>query len=345
MAKQQFRAKNHYVPEGYLRRWAGSDGRLSVYRVLVSHPNVEVWATKSPGAVARHQHLYTRAAAGSDSDEIERWLDREFESPAQAAISKAVSGAKLSIGDYRCLARFVAVQDVRTPARLMEILARGREHVEDTLNDSVERSVRELEANLAAGKPIDLKSPAVGQHFPARVKVERGHDPSTSLIRVEAIVGRSYWLFAIQNLLTKTVTHLEKHRWTVLRAPRGVRWLTSDDPVVKLNWYEPGKYDFKGGWGSTNTEILLPLDPGHLLYTKVGARPPPRGTGLTVEEAQVMQQCIIEHAHRHVFATEPDSIVEQIRPRTVDAALYGQEAEQWKRWHDEQSAAERGLEL
>ena len=55
----QFRRKNHYVSEGYLKRWAGSDGRVQAYRVLVSHENVRLWRPSSPGGLAYQRHLYT----------------------------------------------------------------------------------------------------------------------------------------------------------------------------------------------------------------------------------------------------------------------------------------------
>jgi hypothetical protein len=41
---------------------------------------------------------------------------------------------------------------------------------------------------------------------------------------------------------------------------------------IPLNYYARGRYDFKGGWGNKGTEILLPLSPHHLLYTRVGHR-------------------------------------------------------------------------
>lgn len=343
MADSQFRKDNHYVPGSYLRRWAGADGRLSAYRLLVSHPGVRAWDRKSPSGVAKLQHLYTRVLAGSETDEIERWLDAGFESPAQGVIDRVVCGARLSVEDYEVLARFVAAQDVRTPARLIEVLKRGEAHVSEILQDTVERSVREIEAIYRAGGSIKGTSAVVDHGLPARVRIEHGQDDSTSRIGIEMVVGRQYWLFSIRRLLTATLKHLQSHRWTVLRSPRGMQWLTSDDPVIKLNWHDSENHDFQGGWGSPGTEIMLPLDPMHLLYTRIGSRPPTRGTVLNAEEAQRIQRLIIQHAHRHLFAVAPDTKVERIRPRTVDAELFRQEAEQWRRWHDEQSAAERDL--
>jgi hypothetical protein len=49
------------------------------------------------------------------------------------------------------------------------------------------------------------------------------------------------------------------------------------------------------------------------------------------------------HAHilyRMVFAAEPDSEVEGLRPRDINPDLLCQEAEVWRNWHPEQTAAE-----
>jgi Protein of unknown function (DUF4238) len=80
---EDFHRDNHYVPQGYLKQWASPQKRLWVYRILVSHPRVPVWKETSVRGVAYHQHLYTRLAAGRETDDFERWLDREFETPAE----------------------------------------------------------------------------------------------------------------------------------------------------------------------------------------------------------------------------------------------------------------------
>ena len=131
-----------------------------------------------------------------------------------------------------------------------------------------------------------------------------------------------------------------QQRWTILKPHEGLAWFTSDDPVIRLNYYEPGKYDFKGGWGNPKTEILLPLDPQHLLYAMVGERPPQRGTTISIAQTQAIRRFIAEHAHRVIIASAQDGEVPVLRPRIVDAALVRNEKEQWRQWHDRQSAAE-----
>lgn len=125
--------------------------------------------------------------------------------------------------------------------------------------------------------------------------------------------------------------------------PDELTWFTTDDPVVRLNYYGDGRYDFKGGWGNPGTEIFLPLDPRHLLYTKVGERPPRRGWVVPRAEAEMIRRFIAEHAHRFIFAASPDAEVPKLRPRIVDLALLRDEDEQWRRWQGDQTNAEREL--
>src|ERR1019366_2386905 len=133
----EFHRDNHYVPCVYLRRFAGTDGRIVTYRTLVPHVEVPIWRDRSIKAVAYHSHLYTRIVAETETDEIERWLDREFEAPAEEALRKATSDAQLEPQDWRCLVRFLAAQDVRTPARFIETLPRWNADIPRLLDTTV----------------------------------------------------------------------------------------------------------------------------------------------------------------------------------------------------------------
>ena len=62
--------------------------------------------------------------AGRESDDIEKWLNREFETPAEEALRKVTSDRRLTPDDWKRLIRFLAAQDVRTPAHLIEDLQR-----------------------------------------------------------------------------------------------------------------------------------------------------------------------------------------------------------------------------
>jgi hypothetical protein len=113
---EQFHADNHFVPSVYLRHFGNNRSKVSVYRTLVPHARVHLWDDRSSQAIAYIRHLYTRVAAGRETDEVETWLDREFEHPVAEALDRAVSDLKLTPDHWRRLIRFTAAQMVRTPA-------------------------------------------------------------------------------------------------------------------------------------------------------------------------------------------------------------------------------------
>jgi Protein of unknown function (DUF4238) len=342
-AAEEFHRDNHYVPQTYLKHWDGTDGRVWAYRVLVSHHNVPLWKRASIKGLRYHTHLYTRVVASDLTDEVERWLESDFETPAGEVIQKVVDDARLTSQDWSHLIRFLAAQDVRTPARLMEMLQRWNQTLPKLMDDTLKDAVKKIEASKREGKPLDRGSPIDAGYFPLRVTTELVPGEEQGILRAETVVGRGLFLFNLKHLLTKTVNALLAHKWTILRAPKGIEWLTSDDPVVRLNYHNSTKYDFRGGWGSDGTEIFLPLSPHHLLYTRIGIRPPQRGTVISAELASRFQRFTIEHAHRFIYSSTAEKSVSELRPRIVDPVAFVADVEQWKRWHEEQTAAERNL--
>jgi len=83
-------AENHYVPCLYLKHFASPEGTLYRYRILVSRPNVPTWKRVHVSGVGYQTHLYTRVVLGAETDDIERWLERDFDTPAAAPIRKAI---------------------------------------------------------------------------------------------------------------------------------------------------------------------------------------------------------------------------------------------------------------
>jgi hypothetical protein len=342
--EEPFHRDNHYVPRVYLKRFAAYPEHVWTYRTLVSHPKVPIWKPSSIRGVAYHSHLYTRISAGRETDEVEKWLDREFEAPAEEALRKVTSDAHLAPDDWRCLVRFLAAQDVRTPARLMESLQRMHKTLPPLLETTMQDAVSELESAKASGLSVEPHSKLpYSEYVPFHVTADIQPGADFGMLKSEIVVGRGLWLFLIIHQLTETASVLHRHRWTILTPPRGLKWFTSDDPVIRLNGYADSTYDFKGGWDNPGTEILLPLSPRHLLYTQVGQKPPRRGSPLPRAKAELVRRFCAEHAHRMIFAESVDADVPKLRPRAVNADLLREESAQWRNWHKDQTTAELNL--
>jgi hypothetical protein len=231
----------------------------------------------------------------------------------------------------------------RTPARLNETMKRWEHSLQSAVDEILEDSVNEFLLARQNRMPIDISPHPHSDYFPIKITKDFLPGAESGTLKVETVAGRGLWLFSLRQFLTNTLAVLHRHKWTILTCPAGMEWLTSDDPVVKLNFNTWKNYDFKGGWNSSGTEIFMPLGPHHLLYTRVGHRPPPRGTVLSRDLAQHFQQFTVEHAHRFVFSSECDERLPTMRRRHVSAADFASETAQWNRWHDEQTTAEREL--
>jgi hypothetical protein len=315
-------------------------GRIQTYRLLVSHSHIPLWKLRHIGAIGYHSHLYTRMVQGAESDEIENWFNHEFETPAEEPIRKVVEDRALNASDWKALIRFVAAQDVRTPARLIQSMKRSVEESPQQLKQVLAHAKDAMRKAKETGQPLPKRSTPHGGYMPLRVTTEVDENKAGQL-KVELLIGRGSWHFEIKHLLDKTLNVLLTHSWGILKPPDDLLWFTSDDPVVKLNYFNEYKYDFGGGWGNPGSEIMLPLSPRHLLFTHIGAPASPSGTVLPHRKAKFIRRIIAEHAHRMIFASTEDSQVRKLRPRKVNPEQVRYESEQWANWHRGQSQAER----
>lgn len=338
--KKQLHIKNHFVPECYLKRWVNTENRVFVYRTLVNHSNVPIWKDYSVSAIAYQKHLYTQIISGCESDELESWLADEFESPANEALNKVTSEHKISSLDWEVLIKFLAAQDVRTPAKLYEHVKR----VQKELPEILQNIMNELKEKLIKGDLDDLdstedSSPMVP--FPLKVTTSIDEGAEEGLLKAETYVGRSTWLFSIRHVLNNTRKILQTHKWTIVKPASGYFWPTSDNPVLKLNHYGSGKYDLKGGWDVSKGNIFFPIDPEHAMFVQIGDKPIQKNIRLTENQTKEFIRFIVENSHRKIFSHVEDNNIPLIRNRIVDSEMLKKENNEMKVWHKLNSEMEK----
>jgi hypothetical protein len=315
------------------------------HRTLVSHPSVPEWEQKAISGLAYRRDLYTVFAGGQEVDEIERWLSTEFEQPGLEAIDKLTRAGRLSRQDWRCILRFVAVQDLRTPLAFMEFMRECNERIPEILESGLRESVARLKASATSGIGSVPDTMAEENEFSPliRVVVDRptAAGSKQATIGAEVTAERRLWIAYIRHALRRggPVERLCSHHWSVALAPGEAEWPLTDHPVVCLNWCGPDLYDFKGGWDSAGSEIMMPVSPKHLLYVQVGSKKPNRFE-FPNDRARLVQRLLVLRAHRWVFATGPLDWVEQVRPRVVDPGRFAAEESAWKEWPREQLESE-----
>lgn len=335
---KSFKKDNHYVPQAYLKQWA-TENKIPTYRLLVPHENCETWKSHSPSSIAKHQHLYTYYSGTADTDEIERWLDRDFENPATNSIAKVLMESRIEPKDWNNLFRFAVAQSVRTPYGLKQFLERQQEALPILMEETLKKSVSKFEEAAKTG--IKLKFDPVedfGNKPPIKVSRIRNAE-GVEGVQVTALNGRKMWIWHLRHVLNRTINQLPKYRWTILHAPLGFTWPTTDNPLVKIAFNTKGEYYLNGGWITPGVQIILPLSPKHLLYTRLGMRPPPKGTVLNWKEAVFFRKVIIDSALRYIFAIAPSEI-SVIRPRTISQEQCSYEIKMWSDWHNDQSKEE-----
>lgn len=339
----QLKHEHHFVPQLYLKNWGDSKNRIWSYQLLVPRVNFPKWRHLPIGGVAFQRDLYTVISNNQEDDSFERWIESEFETPVRESLLKVVSNQRLNNLDWKRLALFLAAQDVRTPTNYFESNERWSTELPKLLENTLNNAVQTLEEHFHEGKPIskDFENPQFfDQLFEVFIAPNTIPEKNMGEIRAEVVTGRKFWVESQRLLLTKTSQILLKHKWSIAEPAKGMSWFTSDHPVLRLNYYKDGKYDLKGGWGREGGNLIMSLSPKHLLFTQIGSDSPDRFT-FSVEKTYEIQKFLAERSFRWIFAHQKLPGVLKLRPRHVDLKEFNAEEEQWKKWHQIQSSAEK----
>lgn len=342
LASRNLVRDSHYVPTAMLRRWSDDDTHVYAYRILVSSSRVPLWSHRAIRGIAYRRDLYTIFKGGQELDELERWLGTEFEHPGLEAVERLLSGARLAPQDWKKMARLVAAQDVRTPLSFLESKRRWDREIPELLNETLEEAAMRLKAKRELEPPgpiIRRDDSEFSGLFQVSIELPKTAESDQAHIRAEVPVGRCLWVASIRHALKNLSKVLCGHRWSVAKPYGEEEWPLTDHPVLRLNYYKRGHYDFGGGWGNPGSEIMMPVSPKRLLYVKVGSKAPNR-FAFSQHETRLVQQLIAERAHRWVFGTRPLEWLGGMRPRIIDAERFKAEEAMWENWHRDQLQAE-----
>lgn len=338
LSTNQTTHNNHYIPQFYLKNWSQDGISIFVYSLLVSDSRIPYWSRKRIKSTAVWNDFYTRNEGQKEIDDFEKWFDREFESPVKKVFDNLLNGHNLDKDESKKLSRFVGAQYLRTPAHLNDLMARWRTVMPPIFEGVVQKASKKLKAN-----PQIISSPPQISELAKLLPIKVSVNKDIHQLKVASLVGKGMYLFALKHLLTKTVDVLDKHKWRVIHAANGVSFPTSDDPVICLNYNSEHEYNFKGGWGKKNGNIIMPISPNLLLITQIFSDMSSTQFDYSEYWSKFFRKIIIEHAHRYVYAIEPQKGMLAINPRRVDSALFEKEKSMMAGWHEEQMEAEDQL--
>ena len=295
---------SHYVPRRTIKRWSRDGKYVLAYRRLVSHEDVPEWDRYRIKGLARQADLYTTLENGEDVDDLEKWLTREYEEPGQDAIEKLLAKGRLTPLDWQRIAKFVALQQLRTPLHFVEMMRRLETQIPETL----EKIVTEYEAKTAAMAMADdlttAKEPPNFLAHALRVSIQRPSNPfDSATVRAEVSSPRAIWLATIRHHLTSNADVICTHRWRAIEPVGDAEWPLTDHPVLTLNFNDPNNYDFGGGWGNEGSEFILPVSPRVAVYTQVKRKN--QTLAPSADQTRMLQRLMAERAFRWIIAASP----------------------------------------
>ncbi len=324
---------NHYIPQMYLSRWA-ANGRINVYKLLVSHEDVPIWSRQSVVHTASIKNAYVNVRNGIEYDGVEHFFDSNFEMPAKEAFDKLHGNAKMTYHDWNCLSDFVVAQYVRTPAFYLWVTKWGQsilpkvfdeigEKLSKARRDEFEKTTRFEDDGLL---PLDVKL------------IDSGENDDYSYAEINSASGKGLWLYIIKSVLDEKSTiktFFRELKWSVIDAPVDEFWPTCDNPVVICDYdgQTIKRSSIQEGIKRKDKAIVFPISPRRVIFGTV-IREVPWHIISDEKWFEMIREVIIKNAMLEVYSYIEDGGVRRIRPRIVDKDEYLRIKAEFESWYE-----------
>ena len=329
---------NHFVPQMYLDAWKNKNNKVWTYDLLVPNENCNLWNERATKSIASQQNFYIMLEDKKEVDDIEKYINEKFEIPASKPLKKAIKGEKLSDDDWKRIIDYIGCQIVRTPAFVNKMLYMSRNKLDNTFQQTLLEMEKELNSmtigelkNYSKKIYNNNKSKHNGM-FPLKIVDTGINCGDKRLLKIETIIGKSFYLQEMIHLLTETIKVLHKHEWKIIDLDDRIKIPTSDDPVICLNYYSNVDYNFGGGWNNNGSEILFPISPNKIIYTKVGEKDVK--FYLDYQTSMKIKTMIVEHAYRRIFSIDNEKWITKTRKRYVNIDEFNREKKMLENWHE-----------
>jgi hypothetical protein len=290
--------RHHYIPQFYLRGFASqepTDRRKP--RLWVRDAHSGLVAQRTPEQIAVEIGYYAiETDQGIDFDTLENELAK-MEDQAACALREMLGRPVGNRGSIPIEVEiFVAWLGCRIPWLRRIVVESWPKHVEDMAWGKVDVAddpdftvlIKDLTSSEAQRLPLNAALDAIRS---GRWVAQLEQNQIIDMMRFQ------HWYFG-------------RHRfpnlfWTILTAPTGDHFITSDRPVV---WYVPER-----GWADSlaalkhpDVELTVPLDARTALLAT--AAPPPEGTKIKVSDINYRTWCFAER----FVASRERSVLEEI---------------------------------
>jgi hypothetical protein len=284
--------RHHYISRFYLEGFADSEGLLSVF-------------DRKDGTIRRQQpkdttvvgHFYTFF----DEQDRQRFeLEKLFsvvETRAASALKTLTGGRRLSHEEREYLSLFIAMTAIRTPAALEEarLVREEIDRAEVKLRVSSEQQAYAIVKEFLPSDTIDEKLREVAAE--AYEMVSGDHFSVTVPHELARQMSLKQWALVAELLY--------KRDWTVVEAPAGHEYMTSDSPAVLAPL--EGTEDRPLGFGSSHAHVLFPLS-RKLALVMNGDEGRFRRMSVKPEQADRFNSTMAADCYRFAIGTRGDSL-------------------------------------
>jgi len=160
---------------------------------------------------------------------------------------------------------------MRTPLFFVEWVRGINKQIPETL----EAVLKELAHKSAADIAAEAAKPDDHNYLREKLRITIDQVPDSdgvALVQAQISSSRTAWLRFMRRMLTDRIELFCQHRWRVMKLAGDAESPLTDHPVLTLNYYGPGKYDFGAGWGRQGSDFILPVSPRVAVGAQVGAR-------------------------------------------------------------------------
>ena len=303
---------------------------------MVPNEKVPIWSLRAIKNASVYENIYVHVEDGKEFDDIEQWLDREIENPANPALEKVCNGEKMSREDWSHLNDFVMAQFVRTPAFYQYLLRLAKQVSREAL-DQVAYEVSDLSLDeLKTGEKSNNNTITV----PISIK-DTGLKPDDShtILEINTVIGKNIWLFFIQycflpdSELRKIIHNM---KWSIVSSPEGKVWPTCDNPfIIAINNGDGSFQRLIEAEGMINKDriIVFPLCPSKVL---IGTRKRSFTWRINADNDmyEQLKKLIIDNADRYIYSLNEDSEIPLYRRRVENKEQYESVSAEYEGWYE-----------
>jgi hypothetical protein len=290
--------RHHYIPQFYLKKFGDpkANGRIWCYPKTSGVP---FCARPADLGGEKDYHTFTKSDGSKDTDTIEDDFSI-IEGTAATAITKVLSGTKLSTAEHESFVAFCATMLLRVPRRrdqigkIMEELASHMMQAQAWNKESFHTDYRKYQSETGDTSNVD---PEELRQFILSEKHELKANPTIAL-------GMS--LGAMETVMDC----LLKMNWAFIHREGRFSFITCDNPVFYCDPTIPPNTWYGVGLMSTNIELSFPLSPEVIAFA--GHRPLWKQRTAQPEIVRLFNQRTLEAAHRYIFAAENSQALERV---------------------------------